>query len=163
MTRTRYISLLILILSIAVCSFTACSMFGGSEEEPAPSGGSGTEAASEEEDTDFDHPEYANEQEEADVKEKKSPPEDFVGRWTAKSDRAEYLYGNIDLTISESGKWSGNITEEDFSGDWEYNGTGITLSSDIINADLFFATDGVLMFRDADNPEILIALFPVGE
>ena len=48
-------------------------------------------------------------------------------------------------------------------GKWEYNGTGITMSSEIINADLFYASDGALMYRDHDDPEDLIALFPAGK
>lgn len=160
MKKTKYIALLALIISVAICSFTACSLFGSSDDEDVADTGSNEIITEDEsEDTDFDHPEYANEQEEAVVKEKKSPVDSFYGSWTAKSDRAEYLYGNIDLTINKNGTWSGNVTEEEFNGKWEYNGTGITISSDIINADLFFASDGVLMFRDHDDPEDLIALF----
>ena len=162
MKKSVIISTLIVILTIALCGFTSCSVFD--EDEVVPGDGSGhavqEEDEEEEEDTDFDHPEYDNEQDGATVKEKKKPEDAFYGSWTAKSDHAEFLYGNIDLTIQKGGTWIGNITEEKFNGQWKYNGTGITISSEFVNADLFFADDGVLMFRDHDSPEALIALFP---
>ena len=150
--------LLILVLTVSMFGFTSCSK-NSDAAEPDSTETAAAEEDAESEDSDFDHPEYANEQEDADVREKKASQDDFFGSWTAKSDRAEYLYGNIDLTIKPDGTWTGNVTEEDWSGKWEYNGTGITLSSDIINCDLFFASDGVLMFRDHDDPDDLIALF----
>ena len=114
--------------------------------------------AIEEEGNDFDNPEYANEQEGAVVNEKAAAESDFIGKWSANSNHAHYLYGNIDLEIKEGGKWSGNITEDDYEGTWTYNDKYITLESKLVNCDLFFAEDGQLMFRDHSFPEDLVVL-----
>lgn len=112
----------------------------------------------EEEGNDFDDPTYNNEMEEAVVNETSAAEEAFYGKWTANSNRAHYLYGNIDLEIKDDGSWTGNITEEDYSGKWSYNGEFITLESDLVNCDLFFAEDGQLMFRDHTFPDDLVVL-----
>jgi uncharacterized protein YfaT (DUF1175 family) len=110
---------------------------------------------------DLENPAFANEEEGADVQEVASDDSTFIGKWEATSDRAQYLYGNINLTISKDGTWSGNLTGEDFSGKWKYNGSCITISSELVKADLFKAKDGTIMFRDHDTPEDLIVLMPV--
>lgn len=160
MKKFRLITLLVIILSLSLCIFTACSKDDDNEDMEA----SGADFPSssdvqEDDDYDYDHPEYANEDEEAVVTEQKSAQEKFYGKWIAKSDRAEYLYGNIEITINPNGTWTGNITDENHNGKWKYNGTGLTLASEWINCDLFFAQDGNLMFRDKDAPEDLIVLF----
>lgn len=112
----------------------------------------------EENGNDFDDPTYDNEMEDAVVTEQAAKEDAFYGDWVANSNRAHYLYGNINFSIKSDKTWTGNVTEEDYSGTWSYNGTGITLSSDFINCDLYFAQDGQLMFRDHDYPEDLIVL-----
>lgn len=113
------------------------------------------------ENPDIDNPVYENEQEGVEVTEATADQEAFYGNWEAASDRAEYLYGNLNLSIMKGGNWEGNITEEDFKGTWKYNGTGITISSELINADLFFSSDGALMFKDHESPDSLLVLTPV--
>ena len=109
-----------------------------------------------------DDPTYNNEGEDATYKEVKAKEDDFIGKWEAASDKAAYLYGNINLQINKGGTWKGNITDEDFNGTWKYNGTGITINSEIFNADLFFTDDGVLNIRDQDYPEDILVLTRVG-
>lgn len=112
----------------------------------------------EEEGNDFENPDYDNEREDAEVTEQAKAEDAFYGDWVANSNRAHYLYGNINFSIKSDGTWTGNVTEEDYSGTWKYNGTGITLSSDFINCDLYFAQDGQLMFKDHDYPDDLVVL-----
>ena len=112
----------------------------------------------EEEGNDYENPAYDNEQEDAVVNETTADENAFYGKWVANSNRAHYLYGNINLDIKEDGSWTGNITEEDYSGTWSYNGEYITLESELVNCDLFFAEDGQLMFRDHTFPEDLVVL-----
>ena len=108
--------------------------------------------------TDFDNPLYDKEIEGAEITETTKPESAFIGKWKAGSDRAEYLYGNINLNIMPDGKWTGNITEEKYSGTWKYNGKGITLNSELVNCDLFYDSSGVMMFRDHDYPEDMLVL-----
>lgn len=114
------------------------------------------------ENNDLENPAYENEEDGVVLSPKKHNEEDFVGNWKAPSDRAEYLYGNVNLRINEDGTWSGNITEESFQGRWKYNGTGITIrdSEGIINWELFYDADGTLMFKDRDEPEDPLVLKP---
>ena len=154
MKRSLLSLIVVLILVVSSCCFSSCS-----KSEPSPEAEQ-LESEMQESYTndDFENPAYDNEQEGAVVQEKASDVDTFIGNWDARSDRAKYLYGNINLSIREDGTWKGNITDEDFSGKWEYNGTGITLSSEIINCDLFQATDGSIMFKDHDDPDVLLVL-----
>ncbi len=152
---------LISLLSIAIMLFSsACALSACSQGGPTPESQQ-LESQMESGSNDLENPAYANEEEGADVQEVASDDSTFIGKWEAPSDRAEYLYGNINLTISKDGTWSGNLTGEDFSGKWKYNGSCITISSELVNADLFKAKDGTIMFRDHDTPEDLIVLMPV--
>ena len=106
------------------------------------------------EDNDFENPAYSNEEDGAEVVTKAHDKEDFIGTWEATSKRAAYLYGNINLKINEDGTWKGNITEENFHGNWRYDGSGIIIkdSEAIINWRLFYATDGTLMVENNEEP-----------
>lgn len=154
MKKTHFTLIGVLILALFLCCFSSCS-----KDEPTPEAEQSEQQMEEShENDDFENPAYDNEEDGAVVKEQASDVSTFIGNWEARSDRAKYLYGNIDLSIKEDGTWTGNLTDEDFSGKWEYNGTGITLSSEIINCDLFQATDGSMMFRDHDDTDVLLVL-----
>ncbi len=109
---------------------------------------------------DIENPLYDNEIEGAEVKEKTADESEFYGKWEATSKRAAYLYGSLSFNIKKNGKWDGIVSDEKFSGEWEYNGTGITLSSELVNCDMFIADNDVMMLRDHDIPDDLIVLTP---
>ena len=106
-------------------------------------------------DSDMDDPAFENEMDGAEPVMTAHDEKDFYGKWSATSNRAHYLFNNVDLVINEDGTWSGNIVEEDFSGTWEYKESSlfITSSDKIINWNLFFVEDGSLMFKDLDDPD----------
>ena len=152
--------LAVLLMGAMLCFLPACNSSQGTVE-PGDSTDLEDQLAerlSDEDSLDIDNPTYNNEQEDAEYTEVKANEEDFIGSWEAASDKAAYLYGNIDLQINKGGTWKGNITEEDFKGTWKANGTGITINSEIFNADLFFTEDGVLNIRDQDYPEDILVL-----
>ncbi len=160
----------VLIIAVIAAAAAVFAIASGRDEKSADSGESADMTLDqqideeiesleiEEEGNDFDNPAYDNEMEDAEVKETNAAEDAFYGKWTATSNRAHYLYGNIDLEIKNDGSWTGNITEEDYSGTWSYNGEYITLESDLVNCDLFFAEDGQLMFRDHTFPDDLVVL-----
>lgn len=112
------------------------------------------------EDSDFDDPAFANEEEGAEIEPVEKDAKSFLGSWEAPSDHAKYLYGNINLRINSDGTWTGNITEEDFEGKWKENGTGISIrdKENIINFELYYAKDGAVMLKDLEEPDIPIVL-----
>ena len=140
---------LILLLSLSAFAFTSCSLFGGEDERD-------DSYSTEETLPDLDDPALVNEEDGAEPVTVTHDEEDFVGKWSATSEHAQFLFGNVDLKINEDGTWSGNITEEKFSGKWHYNGTGITIKDNggLINFNLFFVQDGTLMFKDNDDPDM---------
>lgn len=141
---------LILMLAASAFALTAC---GGNDDEGAGGGGS---YSTEDTGADYDDPALANEEDGAEPVSMPHDEKDFVGKWSATSEHAQFLFGNVDLKINEDGSWTGNITEEDFHGKWKYDGTGIIIKSSdkLINYSLFFVTDGSLMFNDNDDPDM---------
>lgn len=166
MNRTFRNALVMFLVVTMISLLSACA--GPGSEDISPSSGDDAKSQAkelEEElegDSDIENPVYNNEQDGAEIRETKADVAKFYGNWEASSDKAKYLYGNLNLKINKDGTWSGNITEEDFSGKWATNGTGITLSSEIINCDLFYTEDGSLMFRDHDFPEDPLVLTKAG-
>ena len=75
---------------------------------------------------------------------KRDPP-DFYGSWTATSDKAIYLYGNIDITVNENGTWTGNITGEKLGGKWEQVDDHLHMDNDLFSFDLSFESSGELI------------------
>ena len=75
---------------------------------------------------------------------------DFYGTWVAKSDRAQYLYGNIEVTVKEDGTWTGNITDEELSGKWTAKGDHLHMNNDLFSFDLAFDKYGALIFIDSE-------------
>ena len=72
----------------------------------------------------------------------------FYGTWKAESEQAEYLYGNLEITISKDGSFKGNVTGEDFSGKWTKQDTGIEFKSDILSGRLFFGQKCQMIIYD---------------
>lgn len=92
--------------------------------------------------------EFEEEGEGADLQFKKADESDFYGTWEATSGNAMYLYGNVEITIKKGGKWTGNIAEEDLEGEWTYDGTTMSLTSELYNATLSFTQDGKLVMQE---------------
>lgn len=164
----RYISLLLIIL-IAIFSYTGCSMLGLSGTQ-----GAGSASASEEGDTDSAStlegddgqaiaPEtdpflveeetngifYEEEGEGAPLSFVKADPSRFYGKWTATSDQALYMYGNVDLIISSNGTWTGSITDEKLGGQWKIVDDHMHMDNDMFSFDLSFEESGKLIMREA--------------
>lgn len=137
-------------MAASASAFTACS-----NNNYDASGGEST-TSEDDPGSDLNDPAFKNEEDGAEPVSVKHDEEDFMGKWSATSEHAKFLFGNVDLKISDDGSWSGNITEENFSGKWKYDGTGIVIKSDdgLINYSLFFVTDGTLMFNDNDDPDM---------
>lgn len=132
-------------LLLAGTALTACSTPGGPSPDPAPIPSSGN---------DLGDPSFANEEEGVELKTEPHDESDFIGHWSAKSDRAEYLYGNVDLSIYEDHTWDGNVTEEDVEGTWTPGKSGIVIKDKegMVNFRLYFVSDGTLMFKDLNDP-----------
>ena len=115
-------------------------------------------------DNDFEDPAFSNEEDGAEPITMPHDEKDFVGIWQAPSERAKYMWGNINLKINEDGTWKGNITEENFHGKWKYDGSGIIIKSSdtIINWRLFYASDGTLMCEEVEEPGDAVVLKPGG-
>lgn len=78
----------------------------------------------------------------------------YIGSWESTSDRATYLYGNVDLTIKDDGTWTGNITEEDFEGTWEAAGDHIHMNNEIFSFDLSFEKSGKLILIETGDDHV---------
>ncbi len=81
---------------------------------------------------------------------------DFFGSWEATSGQSIYMYGNVDIKITSDGKWSGNITDEEVQGTWEFKNPTLSLKSELWNLSLSFTDDGKLIMQeeieDSDEP-----------
>ena len=159
--RKKMISIL-LIASLLLSSMALAACKKSSDDEEKAASVDIDELAEEVEseddyvDPDPDDPAYDNELDGAEPVMTAHDENDFYGKWSATSERAHYVFGNVDLVISDDGTWSGNIVEEDFSGKWEYKDSSlyITSSDDLIKWNLFFVEDGSLMFKDLDDPDL---------
>lgn len=143
---------LIFLLITGALMFTACSKANDNN-----SGDTEAEEMAEEEFVEYDDdPVLDNESDEAELTLVGHEEKDFYGSWSATSEQAHYLFGNVDLVINEDGTWSGNIVEEDFSGKWTYEDSTLMIKSsdELINWQLFFVEDGSLMFKDLDDPDL---------
>lgn len=88
---------------------------------------------------------YPEEQDGADVQFKKEDTSMFVGEWEATSDMSNQLYGNVDITINDDHTWSGNITDEEFSGKWVETDDGIQITVGVHDLGLAFDDNGTLI------------------
>lgn len=144
---------MVFLMLSASLMFTACDLFGTDDDSDADGGSSGVVR---EQPDDYDDPAYDNEADEAELVEIPHEKDDYIGSWSAMSEQAKYLFGNVDLKIYKDGNWSGNITEESFNGKWKYTNSSVIIvdSEGIIRWRLFFVSDGSLMFEDLDDPDL---------
>lgn len=133
---------------------TGC-FWGDKEEESDPVSENFKKRITEEAETDFDDPSLDYEQDGAEPVAVDRDEKDFIGNWEGKSERVEYLFGNVNLSIKEDGTWKGNVTEEKLRGKWHYTGSSIIIkdTDDLINWELYYTADGVLLFKDLEEPE----------
>ena len=105
--------------------------------------------------SDFDNPIYDDEQDGAEVVRESHDVEDFYGKWRATSNHAAYLYGNIDINIKKDGTWKGNITDENFSGAWTYDGSQMVIKDreGVIDFTMFYNDKGIMHVVNNEEPE----------
>ena len=94
---------------------------------------------------------YEEENEGVELEIKKKPTDDFVGSWAATSAQALYQYGSVDININNDGTWNGYIAHEDLEGTWEETQDGMHLTSDIMECDLKFTKDDLLVMFYSPN------------
>jgi hypothetical protein len=141
------ISLLIILMSL--CMFTACNLFGEEEEETGSAGQGKTIEESVEDK--IEEGQMEDEDEAFELKTKKVDDSFFVGHWVAEGEKAEYMYGNVDIIIREDGTWDGNITEEEIHGKWTREGDGIRLTSDVIPFNMVYSTNNNVILQETDD------------
>ena len=117
--KKKYCLSMVIAALVAALLMTGCSLTETSiDDDIVPgSGGSGGQKSTKKV-SDFDNPEFENEQDGANPVPEKHKEKDFVGKWATASDYAYYLYGNVTLVINSDHTWSGSITGESFSGKW---------------------------------------------
>jgi len=91
---------------------------------------------------------YDEELEDAELTFKETKPEDFYGTWVNSSGQSLYMYGHVELTIKEDGKWTGNVAGEDLEGTWEFADNSVNLTSELFNAKLSFTDTGKLIMQE---------------
>ena len=133
----RYLSLIII---IALISFPLIACADKTPSEPDPSEPGTTE--------DID---YSEEDDEYEIQKKESAASDYFGTWIATSDKAEYLYGNVEITVNEDKSWTANITGLDLDGDWEDNGDSLHMNNELFSFDLAFSESGNLILIETNN------------
>lgn len=157
MKKRKKIIVILMIVAIAILLFLFIALRPekSTDVESAPS---------ENEITEMDEGEgivMEEEDEGTTIEKVKKESDDFIGKWSATSDQAKYLYGNIDIEIKENGKWTANVTDEEFGGTWEKDDYGITLTSDLLDCKFYFSSSGNLImedyrFEDNDDPIITV-------
>lgn len=94
---------------------------------------------------------FEQEDEGAEIVLVETDPSKFFGSWTATSDKAIYLYGNIDITVNENGTWTGDITGEKLGGKWEQVGDRLHMDDDLFSFDLAFESSGELLLIETGD------------
>lgn len=110
---------------------------------------------------DFDNGIYFDEEDDgAEIVTSKKSTDSYVGSWEATSGQAMYQFGNVDFDIKDDGTWTGNVSDEDLEGKWKETGEGIHLTSDLLDCDLVFTDNNVLVMRYSpdDDGEYLNAV-----
>ena len=159
----KYLSILLIFTIILTMGLftTACSK--DDEDANANSNSSlDLDAEDSEDDADPDLKEnpskgisYDEENDEAVIKRTKSDSTRYFGSWTALSDKAEYLYGNIDIKINEDGTWSGDITGEKLKGKWTNKGDHLHMQNELFSFDLTFDTSGNLVMIETGSDGVI--------
>ncbi|MBQ3428625.1 MAG: hypothetical protein IJH28_02475 [Mogibacterium sp.] len=150
--KKRWWVVLLVVIAIAgLIFFLIRSGISGKAEDPNDYAGDefaipeDAEIEEEDYDTGID---FEEEIEGAQLSFRSSEESEFMGSWTSTSGQAHYLYGNIDLDIEKGGKWTGNVADEDLSGSWTFDGTYLSLSSDLFNVTLAFTESGKLVMQE---------------
>lgn len=94
---------------------------------------------------------YDQELEGSEIERVRTEPSQFVGKWTITSDRAIYMYGNLDLVVNSNGSWAAKVTDEKLGGTWKDEGDHIHLddtSSLDFDMDLAFDKSGALILTE---------------
>lgn len=170
MDRKKLHVLLAVILTLSLTLMASCSKEDVEDVGGAGNTGQETEAVNGVEDVESEEvsksverdPSLDKEIEGARYIPVKRKPEKFFGSWTAVSEKAEFLYGNVELKIRKDGTWTGNVTDIDLEGTWKAGGTGITITDKegLIDWKLFYTADGTLMIEDNEDPGNPIVLKP---
>ena len=81
----------------------------------------------------------------------------YFGTWTATSDMAHYLYGDIEVTVKENGTWSAVITGEPTGGTWKEVGDHLHMDDggQLLSFDLAFSDNGNLVMIDTDSDDVV--------
>lgn len=92
----------------------------------------------------------ANKTSNKDAKSLNSDASNFYGTWSATSERAKYLYGNLDITINQDGTFNANVTGEDFSGTWTKTDYGIHFDNEYLWGVMYYNDKCNMIFDDDD-------------
>lgn len=154
-TNRKTAALIVLILLIAL-SFAAYFIIHDNGDEPLPIEEKLVQEFDEDNDVIIEE-----ELEGSEIEKAKEEPPKFIGKWTATSAQAEYLYGNVDIEIKGDNTWTANVTEEEFDGTWVQDEYGITLTSSLLDCKFYFSTSGKLImedyrFEDSGDPLITV-------
>lgn len=102
---------------------------------------------------------YSEEEEGATIDIVEADSSKFVGAWTCTSEKAEYLYGDIELTVNSDNTWSGIITDENLEGTWELDGDKMHMNSELFSFDLAYSNTGnLLMIETQSDGDIVTVL-----
>ncbi len=147
----KHLSILIsILLTLSLVFMTACAHddYAGQDEE------GGQQTSEETADNESTDPAYDYEIEDAEIVSRAAEEKEFYGSWTATSEKAEYLYGNIDLTIKDSKTWKGKVTNISVKGTWEPYEDGIRIKDQegLIDWKLYYTDDDVLLVEDCEDP-----------
>ena len=88
---------------------------------------------------------FEEEQDGAEIQYKDEDYSKFVGEWTATSDISNQLYGNVDITINDDHTWSGNITDDEYSGKCVEADNGLDIKVRSFDFNLAFDENGTLI------------------
>ena len=97
----------------------------------------------------------ANKVNNKDAKTLNSDAVNFYGSWSATSERAKYLYGNLDITIKQDGTFDANVTDEDFSGTWTKTDYGIHFDNEYLWGVMYYNDKCKMIFDDDDLSIVL--------
>lgn len=133
---------------LSLCLITACGdSKSGSTEEPTANDVSEEETVLTEEQEKV----LIDEEDGDDFKTINIDTSKFYGSWVGNTERAKFMYGNLEITINEDGTWTGNITDESIEGTWEKTNNGLKLKSDIIPFNFVYSSNGNYVLQEEDD------------
>lgn len=118
-------------------SFAAC---GASDKETASTDNNNNNAGTSTKQVSQEDLEGAEKASEDGVIKIDVPTRNFMGTWTAESAKAEYLFGNLTITLNDDNTWTGVVTDENLYGTWEEKDFGVHLYDEVElwECDLFY-------------------------